>query len=139
LAIELEIELGFGSTVLPIAEALKVAPPQRPLCGPDAFHGDADAGCLAGNAAFFAIDSAPETTPRAMRPRPLSFSLAKMKTASPLAMFLPPYIVFCAVNLKVFCAQVANFGFYHEHHSIEYRRSETAGLSRLQPFHNTYC
>ena len=35
------------------------------------------------------------TTPLAMRPGPPSISLAKTKIVSPLAMCLPPYIVFC--------------------------------------------
>src|SRR5439155_13692182 len=36
-----------------------------------------------------------------MRPGPLSFSLAKTKIVSPLAMCLPLYIVFCALNANV--------------------------------------
>ena len=51
---------------------------------------------------FLAIASAEATTPRAMRPRPPSFSLANTKTVSPAAICLPPYIVFCAVNANVF-------------------------------------
>ena len=41
------------------------------------------------------------TVPRAKRPDPPSFSLAKMKTVSPEAMCLPPYIVFYAANANV--------------------------------------
>src|SRR5204863_3977509 len=52
---------------------------------------------------FFAIALAEVTTPLAIRPDPPSFSLAKTKMVSPLAMCLPPYIVFCAVNANV-CA-----------------------------------
>jgi hypothetical protein len=47
---------------------------------------------------FLAMASAAVTTPRAMRPWPPSFSLANTKTVSPVAICLPPYIVFCAVN-----------------------------------------
>jgi hypothetical protein len=47
---------------------------------------------------FLAIGLAEVTTPLAMNPGPPSFSLAKMKIVSPLAMCLPPYIVFCALN-----------------------------------------
>src|SRR5207237_734263 len=50
---------------------------------------------------FFAIAFAEVTTPLAMRPGPPSFSLAKTKIVSPLAMCLPPYIVFCALNANV--------------------------------------
>jgi hypothetical protein len=50
---------------------------------------------------FFAIASADVTTPRAMSPAPPSFSLAKMKIASPFAMRFPPYIVFCEVKLNL--------------------------------------
>src|SRR5439155_10475887 len=42
-----------------------------------------------------------DETPLAMRPGPPSFSLAKTKIVSPLAIRLPPYIVFCALNAKV--------------------------------------
>src|SRR5215468_8691790 len=52
---------------------------------------------------FFAIALAAVTTPLAIRPWPPSFSLAKTKIESPLAMCLPPYIVFCALNANV-CA-----------------------------------
>jgi hypothetical protein len=50
---------------------------------------------------FLAIGLADVTTPLAMRPDPPSFSLAKTKMVSPMAMCLPPYIVFCASNLNV--------------------------------------
>ena len=40
--------------------------------------------------------------PLAMRPGPPSFSLAKTKIRSPLAMRLPPYIVFCSLNANAF-------------------------------------
>ena len=42
-----------------------------------------------------------DETPLAMRPGPPSFSLAKTKIVSPLAIRLPPYIVFCALNANV--------------------------------------
>src|SRR5205814_10365083 len=42
-----------------------------------------------------------DETPLAMRPGPPSFSLAKTKIVSPLAMCLPPYIVFCSLNANV--------------------------------------
>ncbi len=41
------------------------------------------------------------TTPLAIRPGPPSFSLAKMKMVSPLAIRLPAYIVFCALKANV--------------------------------------
>jgi hypothetical protein len=51
---------------------------------------------------FFAMASADVTTARAMRPCPPSFSLANTNSVSPSAMYLPPYIVFCAANVNVF-------------------------------------
>ena len=59
-------------------------------------------GACRGVPRLFAIALAEVTTPLAVRPGPPSFSLAKMKIESPLAMCLPPYMVFCAVNVKVF-------------------------------------
>ena len=69
---------------------------------------------------FFAIALPEVTTPLAMRPGPPSFSLAKTKIVSPLAMCLPPYIVFCALNANVFArgsltsALIANVMFFPE-------------------------
>jgi hypothetical protein len=51
---------------------------------------------------FLATASVEVTMPRAMRPRPPSFSLANTNTVSPSAICLPRYIVFCAVNVNVF-------------------------------------
>src|SRR4029079_18171692 len=45
---------------------------------------------------FLGTALAEVTIPQATRPDPPSFSLAKMNIESPLAMCLPPYIVFCA-------------------------------------------
>ena len=50
---------------------------------------------------FLATALADVTTPRAIRPCPPSFSLANRKMVSPAAMCLPPYMVFCAVNVKL--------------------------------------
>src|SRR6266478_5105152 len=61
------------------------------------------------------------TTPLAMRPGPPSFSLAKTKMVSPLAMCLPPYIVFCALNANVSddksltAALIANITLFSHH------------------------
>ena len=52
LAIEFEIELGFGTTVFPVGKALELAPPQRALRERGAIDGDAHAGRLPGDAAF---------------------------------------------------------------------------------------
>jgi hypothetical protein len=80
----------------------EITPPQRALRERGASDGEADTRCLPGGPGFFATASAEVTTPRAMRPCPPSFSLAKTKTVSPSAICLPPYIVFCAVNANVF-------------------------------------
>src|SRR5215831_20859043 len=47
------------------------------------------------------IGVAEVTRPRATRPGPPSFSLAKTKIVSPVLMYLPLYIVFCALNANV--------------------------------------
>jgi hypothetical protein len=44
------------------------------------------------------VGSTAPTTPLATSPLPPSFSLAKTKIASPTAMRLPSYIVFCSAN-----------------------------------------
>ena len=69
----------------------------------------------------FGRSSARLTTPLAISPRPTSFSLAKMKIASPIAMVLPPYIVFCAAKTKLSAlgspipALIANGSSAHSH------------------------
>src|SRR5262249_11935494 len=50
---------------------------------------------------FFAIGLVEVTAPLAMRPGPPLFSLGNTKILSSLAMCLPPYIVFCALNVNV--------------------------------------
>src|SRR5262247_89001 len=49
---------------------------------------------------FLGMAVAEVTTPLAMRPGPPSFSLAKTKIVSPVAIRLPPYMVFCALNVN---------------------------------------
>src|SRR5437667_1310827 len=53
LTIEFEIELGFGSTVVPVRKKSELAPPQAPLCERGASDGDAHARCLPSDPAFF--------------------------------------------------------------------------------------
>jgi hypothetical protein len=43
LTIEFEIELGLGSTVVPVGKKSELAPPQAPLCERGASNGDAHA------------------------------------------------------------------------------------------------
>src|SRR5262245_65672815 len=52
LTVELEVELGLGSIVVPIGESLELAPPEAPLCRRGASDGDADARRLPGDPAF---------------------------------------------------------------------------------------
>ena len=106
LTIEFEVELGLGSTVVPVGKKFELAPPQVCRAIPR----------------FFVIALAEVTTPLAMRPGPPSFSLAKTKIVSPLAMCLPPYIVFCALNANVSdrgsftSALIANIMLLASHH-----------------------
>src|ERR1700720_2823667 len=53
LTIEFEIELGLGSTVVPVGKKFELAPPQAPLRERGASDGDAHARCLPGDSAFF--------------------------------------------------------------------------------------
>src|SRR2546425_9001982 len=53
LTIELEIELGLGSTVVPVGKTLELAPPQAPLREAGASDGDTHARRLPGDPAFF--------------------------------------------------------------------------------------
>src|SRR5207244_8484778 len=53
LTIEFEIELGLGSTVLPVGKKSELAPPQTPLCERGASDGDAHARRLPSDPAFF--------------------------------------------------------------------------------------
>jgi hypothetical protein len=94
LAIEFEIEFGFGPIVVPVAKTFQLAAPEAPLGERSASNSDANPRRLPGDPRFFAIALAEVTTPLAMRPGPPSFSLAKTKIISPLAMCFPPYIVF---------------------------------------------
>ena len=48
LAIEFEIQLGLGSTVVPVGKKFQLASPEAPLCERGASDGDADARRLAG-------------------------------------------------------------------------------------------
>jgi hypothetical protein len=53
LPIEFEIELGLGSTVVPVGKKSELAPPQASLCESGASDGDAHSRRLPGDAAFF--------------------------------------------------------------------------------------
>jgi hypothetical protein len=52
LTIEFEIELGLGSTVVPVGKKSELPPPQAPLCERGASDGDAHARRLPGDPAF---------------------------------------------------------------------------------------
>src|SRR2546422_11651995 len=52
LTIEFEIELGLGSTVVPVGKKSELSPPQAPLCERGASDGDAHAQRLPGDPAF---------------------------------------------------------------------------------------
>ena len=53
LKIEFQIELGLGSTVVPVGKKSELAPAQAPLCERAAPDGDAHARRLLGDLAFF--------------------------------------------------------------------------------------
>src|SRR6516164_6746161 len=53
LAIEFEIEFGFGAIVVPVAKTFQLAAPEAPLGERGASNSDADPGRLPGDAAFF--------------------------------------------------------------------------------------
>jgi hypothetical protein len=101
LTIEFEIELGLGSTVIPVGEKFELAPTHAPVREAVRLMVMLTRGVCRAIPRFFAIALAEATPPLAMRPGPPSFSLAKTKIVSPLAMCLPPYIVLCALNANV--------------------------------------
>jgi hypothetical protein len=102
LAIELEIELGFRLAIIPVGKLFEFAPPQYPLRKSGAFDGDANAGRFTGASVFLRDCLGGSNRTTRDQASPPSFSLAKTNTVSPLAICLSPYIVFCAVNTKVF-------------------------------------
>jgi hypothetical protein len=102
LTVEFEVELRLGSAVIPVGEWFEFAPSLRPLCECGASDDDADTRGLPGDAALPGDRLGGRDTPRAKRPCPPSVSLANTNTTSPSAMWLPPYIVFCAGNVNVF-------------------------------------
>ncbi len=53
LTIEFEIELGLGSTVVPVGKKFELAPSQAPLRERGASDGDANARRLSGDPTFF--------------------------------------------------------------------------------------
>jgi len=93
LTIKFEIELGLGSTVVPVAKKFELAPAQALPRERDTSDGTLTRGVCRAILRFFVITLAEVMTPLAMRPGPPPFSLAKTKIRSPLAMRLPPYIV----------------------------------------------
>jgi hypothetical protein len=101
LAVKFEVDLGFRPAVIPVGKLFEFAAPQWPHARAVRLTAMLTRGVCRATPRFFAIASAEVTTPRAMRPCPPSFSLAKTNTVSPLAMCLPPYIVFCAANTNV--------------------------------------
>jgi hypothetical protein len=94
LAIEFEIEFGFGTLVVPVAKTFQLTAPEAPLGECMRLILMLTRGVCRATPRFFAIALAEVTTPLAMRPDPPSFSLAKTKITWPVAMYFPPYIVF---------------------------------------------
>jgi hypothetical protein len=105
LAVEPEIELGLRSTVVPVVEALEFAAPQAAIGDAVRLTVMLTRGVCRSMPGFRGVASAAVTMPRAIRPGPPSFSLAKTKMTSPLAMRLPPYMVFCPLNANAFAAR----------------------------------
>ena len=122
LTIEFEIELGLGSTVVPAGKSLSPLRPSRRFARAVSLTVMLTRGVCRAIPRFCEIALAEVTTPLAMRPGPPSFSLAKTKIVSPLAMCLPPYMVFCARNAKVFAhgsltsALIAKTMLFISHH-----------------------
>ena len=120
LTIEFEIELGLGSTVVPIGKKLELASPQASLCELGASDGDAHARRLPGDPSFLCD--------RFGR----SHNAARDET-------LPAFVLACEDEDGVACGDVlaaihrflraecerlrlwiANLGFNREHHALHF-------------------
>jgi hypothetical protein len=122
LTIEFEIELGLGSTVLPVGKNSQLAPPQAPLCERGASDGDANARRLPGDPAFFCDrlgrgdDAArDETWPALVLAREDEDRIAFGDVLTTIHRFL-------RLKRERLRPRIANLGFDREHHTLHLAR-----------------
>jgi hypothetical protein len=104
LPIELEVELCLRPTIFPVIERPELSAPHGSFCKRRSSDADVDARRLTHDAALLrnCLGVGDDTARNETLP---AFSLANTKIMSPLAISLPPYIVFCAMNLNVFARE----------------------------------
>src|SRR5438067_3239166 len=117
LTIEFEIELGLGSTVVPVGKKSELAPPQAPLRACGASDGDAHARRLPGNPAFLCDrfgrgdDAARDET------WPALVFAREDKDRIALGDVLATIHCLLGAERERLRARIANLGFNREHHA----------------------
>src|SRR5205823_10120033 len=118
LTIEFEVELGLGSTVVPVGKPFELVPSQAPVREAGASNGDAHSRRLPGDAGFLwdrfggSYDAAcDETWP--------AFVLArKDKDRVPFGNVLATIHRLLRAERERLCTQIANLRFDGEHHVL---------------------
>src|SRR2546423_9185210 len=118
LTVEFEIELGLGSTVVPVGKRFELAPPQAPLRQRGASDGDAHARRLPGDPAFFCDrfgrgDNAvrDETWPAFVLAREDEDRITFGDVLATIHRLL-------RAERERRCPRIANLGFDREHHTL---------------------
>ena len=134
LAVEFEIELGFGSTVVPVGKKLELTPSQASLCERGAPDGDAHARRLPGDPAFLCDrfgrgdDAArDETWPAFVLAREDEDRIAFGDVLATIHRLL-------RIERERFCPQIANFSLdrkYHTHPLVTILTWPSIGQAQL--------
>ena len=118
LTIEFKIELGLGSTVVPVGKRFELAPTQAPFRERGASYGDAHARRLPGNPAFLCDrfgrgdDAAcDETWPAFVLAREDEDGIAFGDVLATIHRLLP-------AERERLRTRIANLGFDREHHTL---------------------
>ena len=118
LTIEFKIELGLGSTVVPVGKRFELAPTQAPFRERGASYGDAHARRLPGNPAFLCDrfgrgdDAArDETWPALVFAREDEDGIAFGDVLATIHRLLP-------AERERLRTRIANLGFDREHHTL---------------------
>src|SRR5438105_6237093 len=133
LTIEFEIELGLGSTVVPVGKKFEIAPPQAPLRERGASDGDTHARRLPGDPAFFCNrfgrgdDAArDETWPAFVLAREDEDRIAFGDVFATIHRLL-------RAERERRCPRIANLGFDREHHTPYLAPLTSMAVHRARP------
>ena len=139
LTIEFEIELGLGSTVVPVGKKFEFVPPQAPLCERGASDGDAHARRLPGDPAllcdrFGRGDDAArdETWPAFVLAREDEDGIAFGDLLAAIHRFLRPE----RERLRLW---IANLGFDREHHTAHPAPSISTAVMRARSTYKAHA